>query len=225
MSQRRPRPIVIRVCRLITFIMAIVVLTIALGCGSPPVDQGDQLRVSPTVSRMPKPTRPMPPLAAGQKDNAVHMVESSGVVETINGGQEWETGRIARADLAGALGVSVEVEWMEPVESSGPWYLIHCEGIRKSVTSETWRNITRLEVIVDLLQRQVRVSPVAGYTVIEGGGEATAVRNPDETPSPPTIREVETGEILWKSISGRRFPTEEEVCPPGTINRNRREFR
>ena len=216
----KPNTMAMRNLRLMMFIMAVVVLAVALGCGSAPEEPEDPQPISPTMSPTPRPTRPIPPLAAGQKDNAVHMVESSGVEETINGGQEWETGRITRADLAGALGVSVEVKWREPVESSGPWYLIHCEGIRKSVTSETWRNITRLEVIVDLLQRQVRVSPVAGYTVIEGEGEAAAVRNPDETPSPPTIREVEIGEILWRSISGRKFPTEEEVCPPGTTHRN-----
>lgn len=171
--------------------------------------------VSPLVNR---PTNP--PLIRSQKDSAVALVRDSGVVESINGGQEWEPGRISRTDLAGALAVSVEAVWRKPVESSGPWHVIHCKGTRRSVISESWSQITRLEVILD----QEYPSDVAGYMVVKGSGEGSAVLDVSEPPMPPKIYDVENGEVLWRSTSGA-FPTADEVCPPGTSERNLREYR
>ena len=150
----------------------------------------------------------------------MNIVRVSGVVERINGGQEWEPGQISRADLAGALGVSVEAVWREPVENSGPWHVIHCEGTRRSVVPESWSQITRIKVIV----RLEHPSHVAGYTVVKGSGEGSAVLEVSEPPVPPKIYDVETGEVLFRSTSGVS-PTEDEVCPPGTIERNLREYR
>ena len=206
------------------FIMVMVIPGVALGCGSQPKDREDLSPMSPTalptLTPTAGPTPTNPPLLKRQKDTVVAIVRASGVVERINEGQEWESGRITRADLAGALGVSVEVKWREPVESSGPWVLVHCEGTRKSVISESWSQVTRMEVVIDLLDPRF----VAGYAVIEGTGEGSPVSNNDGPLFPPTIYEVETKEVVFESTS-RTLPSEDEVCPPGTIDRNQIEFR
>ena len=205
-------------------VMTVVLLVTTIGCDSVPVGPRDLPPASPTM----RPTTEMSatvqltkrPLFSDDKESAVAIIQASGVVESINGGQEWEAGRITHTHLAGTLGVAVEVKWREPVESSGPWMEVHCKGTRVSEISESWSQITQLEVIVGIIYP----ASVVGYTVVEGEEEVAAVRNPGETPSPPTIREVETGEILWKSISGRKFPTEEELCPPDTVDRDARRF-
>ena len=47
------------------------------------------------------------------------LVQSSGIVERISGGQAWEVTDVR--DHPGVRTVGVYVEWLEPVESDGPW--------------------------------------------------------------------------------------------------------
>ena len=70
--------------------------------------------------------RSQPPLTSAQKQfteaqkqSAVELVQASGIVERINGGQAWDITEVM--DRSGTRAVYVYVEWDEPVESNGPW--------------------------------------------------------------------------------------------------------
>ena len=77
-----------------------------------------------------------PYLTDEEEQNAAAIVRESGVVERINDGQDWEADfQVSRRanSLAGTRGVRVEVVWKDPVDSAGPWALVHCGGTRKVV--------------------------------------------------------------------------------------------
>ena len=59
------------------------------------------------------------PITEKQKQSAVDLVQASGIVERISEGQVWEATDVR--DHPRVRTVGVYVEWMEPVESDGPW--------------------------------------------------------------------------------------------------------
>ena len=142
-----------------SLVVVAIVTTSLIGCESPSVTQEVRPQATPTI----RPTLPMPTMDHFQKERAEAIVRHFGVVERINGGQEWESGRITRADLAGALGVSVQARWSEPIDSSGPWFLVHCKGRRKSLSTESWTGITQIEVTIDVLGGAHYWSAVHGW--------------------------------------------------------------
>ena len=80
------------------------------------------------------------------------VLRASGIVEQINGGQEWEpvhrvsgyTGQRVTRRLA------VEANWAVPVAHSGPWSWTACDEPRKVVTHQRYSNITLVEASIDL---------------------------------------------------------------------------
>ena len=156
------------------------------------------------------------PLSEKDKDEAVNIVKESGVVEGINGGQDWEAARIARASLAGTEGVRVDITWSEPVESSGPWSVLHCGGTLKALAPTPWRQVTRLKVTVDMKARSV-----AGLAVVS---EPEDVPLPvQESPSlSDTVKlyDVETGNTIYDGPFSDAPRSLEKVCAEGTYYRD-----
>ena len=201
-----------RVIEPLLLVMVAIITTQLLGCEPPPATQEVRPQASPTI----RPTLPMPTLAHYEKEGAAEIVQFLGVVERINGDQDWDPGLVVRTDLAGALGISVQVIWADPVDSSGPWFLIHCKGRRKSLSTEPRTGITQMEVTID------RLGPsVAGYMALDGIKVNQSVDGSDAHQFPAVIWDVETGEILFENILGTP-PSDEEICPPGMTDRNRR---
>ena len=87
-----------------------------------------------------------------EKRAGAEILRKSGIVERINGGQEWEpVHRISGyTGQTGNRKLSVEAVWDMPVEHSGPWEWVTCDDPRKVVLKQRWSNITRLEAYIDL---------------------------------------------------------------------------
>lgn len=99
-----------------------------------------------------------PYLTVAEQQDAADILRASGIVERINGGQDWEPDlRVLRraTALTGTKGIIVEVSWETPWDSAGPWALVHCRGTRKVVHSQGWSQITRLKTWVDVEARSV----------------------------------------------------------------------
>ena len=65
------------------------------------------------------PDRSAPSVTLAQEQSAVELVQASGIVDRISGGQAWEVTEVS--GYPGIQRVNVYVEWDNPVESSGPW--------------------------------------------------------------------------------------------------------
>ena len=127
-----------------------------------------------------------PPLTIQEKEDAVRIVQVSGIVERINGGQGWMATRVYRTIIAGRDGIQFDAIWDEPVDSAGPWALLQCTGTLRVESSARWRDITRLVIWVDTQE-----DSVAGYAVISEPEDVPqpAIDNaPSFTLSGPTAR-------------------------------------
>ena len=93
-----------------------------------------------------------PPLMVSDEElvEALRVARASGVIEEINGGQEWTHDLVTFRNFDGVEAVRFKASWENPVESSGPWTLFHCQGTRKMTAYAQWTNITRLVVTVDI---------------------------------------------------------------------------
>ena len=85
------------------------------------------------------------------------ILRESGIVEQINGGQEWEpVQRISGYTWQrGTRWLNIEAKWAEPVTHSGPWSWRECDEPRKVVTHQRYSNITILEAWIDLDEGRV----------------------------------------------------------------------
>ena len=159
-----------------------------------------------------------PYLTDEEEQNAAAIVRESGVVEQINNGQDWEAdfqGSRRANSLAGTRGVRVEVVWKDPVDSAGPWALVHCGGTRKVAHKQLWSQITRLVTWVDLEGRSV-----VGYGVTS---EREDIPQPTMGPinwfSWLKVYDVESGDLLMVAPPFL-IPTDWVLCPPGTYYRD-----
>ena len=80
------------------------------------------------------------------------ILRASGIVERINGGQEWEPVHRASGYTGqrGTRRLTVEAKWAVPVEHSGPWSWTACDEPRRVVTHQPYSNITLLKARIDL---------------------------------------------------------------------------
>ena len=74
---------------------------------------------------------PLPTVSDEELVEALRVARSSGVIEKINGGQEWSHDHVTFRDFDGVETVGFNASWENPVEDSGPWVLIWCRGTRK----------------------------------------------------------------------------------------------
>ena len=150
-------------------------------------------------------------LSEEDKEDIVSIVKASGVVKSINGDQDWKADSIYRAKIAGKEGARLEAKWSDPVESSGPWSLVHCQGTIKMFTTERWTQVTRLVVFVDMEDRSV-----LGFGVTS---DLEDDPQPNfDAPGPDDhvkIYDAETGDIVYEG-SVSEVPAKVEVCAEGT---------
>ena len=66
-----------------------------------------------------QPDRSAPPITEAQRQSAVNLVQASGIVDRISGGQVWEV--LDMRDYPGTQQVDVYARWDHPVTSDGPW--------------------------------------------------------------------------------------------------------
>jgi hypothetical protein len=85
------------------------------------------------------------------------ILRASGIVERINGGQEWEPVHRVSGYTAqrGTRRLTVEAKWALPVVHSGPWSWTACDEPRKVVTHQQYSNITLLDAWIDLDEGRV----------------------------------------------------------------------
>ncbi len=164
---------------------------------------------------LPIPAVPIPtptPLPEQYKEEALNIVKESGVVEGINGGQDWEVTGTFRAELAGSEAVSIHVAWSEPVESTGPWSVISCSGTLKSFSEERWSQVTRLRVKVDMKARSVVGVGVWRSSLPDVLQPVQGSLDPGDTVG---LYNVETGDVLYEGPFSD-IPLVTEVCAEGT---------
>ena len=85
------------------------------------------------------------------------ILRASGIVERINGGQEWKPVHRVSGYTAqrGTRRLTVEAKWALPVEHSGPWSWTSCDEPRRVVTHQRYSNITLLDAWIDLDEGRV----------------------------------------------------------------------
>lgn len=157
------------------------------------------------------------PLTEEQKQDAVSIARESGIVESINGGQEWTTSLVGNTQVEGYEAVGLIVEWHEPVDSSGPWAVVRCGGALKQISLRPFSNITQLHLIVDMEEREILNYSVTG----EPGKEA--VMGPRDPDSSVQFYEIKTGKLVFeqagKSIASVNQATWDKLCHPSLRNR------
>ena len=175
-------------------------------------DQGEKV---PTNS-LPIPAAPISTTLSKQdQEDAISIVKTSGVVESINGGQGWEPELVSRTKITGREGIVLEAKWSNPVESSGPWSLMHCSGTLKMFTRERWSQVTRLVIWVDMEDRAV-----AGLGVTSEPEDYPQPFHETISPDEPIkMYDAETGEVLYDGPTSGG-PMESEVCEEGTYYRD-----
>ena len=105
--------------------------------------------------------------------------------------------------------------WKEPVDSFGPWPLIHCSGTIKTSSIGNWRRITRLKLWVDM---EARV--VAGFAVISRKEDVPQpVLEPPSLDKKVTVYDVETGDVVYEGAL-YNMPTLQAICAEGTYYRD-----
>ncbi len=150
---------------------------------------------------------------------ALEILRESGIVERVNGGQEWKPDLTVRHRVYNRFGTQrlpVEAEWDIPVEGSGPWSWFECYGTRKVSLKQRWSQITRLKAWVNLDAITVEtysVSPGSPYY------SPQPIIGPMNSISMVRVYDVDTGEHL---ITGPLiFITPNPIlCPPGWYYRD-----
>ena len=174
-------------------------------------NQGEEL---PTKS-LSIPTGPITTtLSKEDREDAIRIVKTSGVVESINGNQNWEADLVLSTKIAGTEGVRLEALWSEPVESSGPWSLMHCRGTLKTFTRERWSQVKRLVVFVDM-----EAESVAGFGVTSQKEDVPQPIYDMDTDETVKLYDVETGDIIYEG-SPSDAPAKDELCAEGTFYRD-----
>lgn len=159
-----------------------------------------------------------PYLTVEEQQDAADILRASGIVERINGGQDWEPDfRVLRraTALTSTKGIIVEVTWETSWDSAGPWALVHCRGTRKVVHSQSWSQVTRLKTWVDVEARSV-----VGYGV-------TSIPEDDPQPSMgffnffslAKVYDVESGKLLLVAPPFL-IPPKSILCRPGSYYRD-----
>ncbi len=160
------------------------------------------------------PAAPLKPPTEKQKQDAIDIAKASGIVEQINGGQDWTVEHIYWVELAGTEAIGFEIKWQEPVDSQGPWTLFHCTGTRKVVTPVDWSGITRLTVYVDMNSQSV-----AGHAVMSDENDKhQPVMGSGHLDSVAKVYDIESGEILYDGLFKDFTSSLRQMCPPGTYD-------
>ena len=152
-----------------------------------------------------------------EKRAGAEILRESGMVERINGGQEWEpVHRVSGyTGQTGNRKLSVEAAWDTPVVHSGPWSWTKCDDPRKVVLKQRWSNITRLEAFIDLDERRI----LHYEPSVWGPDDEQPVIGPLNPVSLVRVYDAKTGEHL---ITGPKIfiLPDPILCTPGRYYRD-----
>ena len=157
------------------------------------------------------------PLPAIQKEAALDILVSSAVVELINSGQDWEAYQFWATEIDGVPLIEIYVRWDLPVESEGPWQSLVCRNARISVTTALIRDITRLQVLVDM-----RDGTVMELTTVTRDNRPEQVRwdgplpvwAPMDGSASVEVYDFKSGEMVKEGSAGD-FQVQQDLCGPG----------
>lgn len=148
---------------------------------------------------------------------SAEILRASGIVEQINGGQQWEA--VHRNSgytwQKGTRRHRVEAKWAEPVEHSGPWSWTDCDEPRKVVTHQQYSNITILEAWIDLDEGRVLHYDPSAW----GGDDEQPVIGSRNPVGLVRVYDARTGEHL---ITGPKIfiMPQPILCTPGRYYRD-----
>ena len=160
---------------------------------------------------------PVTPLPATLKQGALGIIASSGIVERVNGGQDWEAHQFWATEIDGVSVIEVYVRWDEPAESSGPWQSLVCKQTRVAVTPAMVKNITRLYALVDIDGGNIKeLAPVApdnrpGQSQWDGPMPVWA---PMDASASVDIYDFKSAATVTEGTSGN-FRTQRDLCGSG----------
>ncbi len=155
--------------------------------------------------------RSIPVVSEESLQEALAIAKTSGVVESISGGQKWTYDFVSVARVGGAEAVSFDVQWEEPVASSGPWSLVWCKNTRKLITPARWTNVTRLEVIVDVENDEVVAYAPMGHLDNQPVLETDSHRD-----GAAKVYDTASGALVFEGTNDRL--SSYNMCPPGKEN-------
>lgn len=156
-------PLVIHRSRSLFAVVAAIGL---LGAGYAVLAQGGEgatpLTIDPIDSSRPE----LPALSADEEARALEIVRRDAVVGSIVADRPLRVTRSLPLTRQGAkFGAALVVAWEGAVESNGPWKLLRCHGTRVVEGEALWRNVSELQLMVDLQSGEVLsrgVSPASG---------------------------------------------------------------
>ena len=196
---------------LLLFLMiigAITVVAVLMANTGEPKGTDVPYRASPTPA----------PLSDDDIKTAEDVLRQSNRVTVVAGDQPWTASEFYRTPIGGTNNaVSFLVSWQKPVESSGPWRTIDCQGTRMYDGPDFWGNITLLGVVVDLERQEVMefgITSPWGKTDAELAKEAPVWRGSGLDQGAIKVYDLQTREVLYDGIP-KDAPTKYHSCPPG----------
>ena len=162
-------------------------------------------------------TRESPgPLDEARKQAAVDIVRQSGVVERIAGPQTWTASDFYQRPVGQTTGVYFVATWEQPVDYSGPWRILRCQGTRVVEPLGTWTGITQLSIVVDVENAEVVHYAAYGPPRVNPYQEAPQRPRPtnvgDASPEDQiTVYDAESRKVIYEG-PGKDGPQE---CPRG----------
>lgn len=153
---------------------------------------------------------PVPELSEEVQEGAVTLVRTSGIVEEINGDQEWAAKDVHSTGPRGDL-VSFLATWETPVVHSGPWYWLKCGYERYSKAEVSWSNIKSLMFTVDTSSDEI-----IGYAPFAPSYMDQPVRGVINPTKNLQIFDLETGEKVYDGAA-IAAPLLVNECRAGTM--------
>lgn len=165
---------------------------------------------------------PAPPTLAPLSDDDIKMAEDalrqSNRVPGVAGDQPWTGSEFYRTTIDGTdNAVYFLVSWQKPVESSGPWRTIDCQGTRMYDGPDPWGNITLIGVVVDMERQEVMefgITSPWGKTDEELAKEAPVWRGSGLDQGAIKVYDLHTREVVYDGIP-KDAPDKYHSCPPG----------
>ena len=139
---------------------------------------------------------------------ALRVAKASGVIEKINDGQGWTHDYVTRKKFDGVEAVRFDASWENPVESSGPWILFHCQGTRKMTAYAQWTNITRLVVTVDIENDEL-----IAYSPMGDDGNEPVLEVGSHGGKNATVYDSASGDLVFEGTKDEL--SDFDMCPPG----------
>ena len=186
--------------------LLMAVLLVILGIGSVTViwaEENGLPGVGPFAGSMPVSQQVVP----DQKREATEIIEDSGIVERINGGQDWVASNGYAKDVGRTSVVRLHASWENPVVSSGTWVDVDCQGTRLIKISRQFTNVTRLTFYVDTEGDEVVGYAVSAHKSDEAGSVPADISNGTNI----KVYDTETDALVYDG----RYADLGVLCPDG----------